>query len=168
MDNIILIGFMGCGKSSIGRTLASRGYSLVDTDEYIEARTGTTIKNIFATKGEEYFRQLETDAIEDLLDTQKNNMVIAVGGGLPIKEQNRKLLKKLGHVIYLTADVGTLVNRLKGDDKRPLLQSGTLEDKINSLMRERKFIYESVADVKISTDNKSFTAIADEIMEQIQ
>jgi shikimate kinase len=108
-NNIILIGFMGCGKSTVGKRLAKDyGIEFLDTDAWIEEREQVAISEIFANKGEPYFRQLETNCLEVLLeesaiDGSKSSVrkVVSVGGGLPMKEENRQLLKKLGTVIYL-------------------------------------------------------------------
>ena len=92
MSNIILIGFMGCGKSSIGRFMARNGYRLVDTDSVIEKDAGRTIKEIFADEGEEYFRRKETDILMELIQREEDNLVVAVGGGLPMHARNRALI----------------------------------------------------------------------------
>lgn len=153
MNNIILIGFMGSGKSTMGRYMEEyHEYKLIDTDEYIEKWQSDSISNIFSTKGEAYFRELETECIKKLIDSKTENTVISVGGGLPIKSDNQKLLKELGKVVYLRAGVDTLVNRLMDDDKRPLLQGGDLRNKITELMAKRESTYETLADVIIDTD----------------
>ena len=115
MSNIILIGFMGCGKSSIGRFMARNGYRLVDTDSVIEKDAGRTIKEIFADEGEEYFRRKETDILMELIQREEDNLVVAVGGGLPMHARNRALIHKLGVVVYLRAKVDTLAWRLRND-----------------------------------------------------
>ena len=163
MGNVILIGFMGCGKSSIGRCMAKEGYELIDTDEYIENRTGRIIKDIFAEDGEQAFRLMETDAVRELIGLGKNNLVIAVGGGLPVKEENRPLLKELGTVVYLKATVDSLEKRLERDTTRPLLQGGNVRDKIETLMAARADIYDETADVYVDTDDRSFESIVEEI-----
>lgn len=169
MDNIILIGFMGSGKSSIGRYMEQeQGYKLIDTDEYIEHKQSDTISNIFATKGEEYFRNLETECIKELLEQNTAKAVISVGGGLPVRTENRELLKRLGKVVYLRATVDTLVNRLSGDSTRPLIQGGDLRTKITELFGRREAIYEAVADIVIDTDGQSFQTIFGMIKEAIQ
>lgn len=167
MSNIILIGFMGCGKSSIGRYMARNGFCLVDTDSYIEEKTGRIIKEIFATDGEEYFRRLETDALMDLVEKDENNLVIAVGGGIPMYARNRALIHKLGTVVYLRATVETLAKRLSGDTTRPLLQNGNVKDKIKELMNLRESTYEGTADVIIDTDGCSYETVFNMIKEKI-
>lgn len=156
MKNIILIGFMGCGKSSLGRFLGRKGYHFVDTDDIIVQKENRSINDIFATDGEAYFRELETKVLKELCEQGEKNLVISVGGGLPVKEENRELLHELGKVVYLRTTVETLVKRLSGDKKRPLLQNGNIETRIRELMEQRKDIYEDVADIILDTDNRSF------------
>ena len=133
---------MGCGKSTIGKRIARDcKMSFVDTDAWIEDNEKVTITEIFATKGEGYFRELETRCLEVLLDEGNaeaceatERKVISVGGGLPMREENRNLLKQLGTVIYLKATENTIYNRLKDDTTRPLLQGDNPRKKIRYLM----------------------------------
>lgn len=163
MKNIILIGFMGCGKSSVGIKLSYRlRRPMIDTDKLIEKDEGRTISEIFETDGEDYFRNLETECIKRLTGTV-NNHIISVGGGLPIREENHALLKKLGTVVYLRAKVETIYERVKHDTTRPLLQGDSPQQKIRTLMEKRAPIYEKAADVIIDVDGKDFDAIMDEI-----
>ena len=168
MSNIILIGFMGCGKSSIGRFMSEKyQYTLIDTDSYIEEQQNVTISEIFRGKGEEYFRQLETDCLRELIKHSSDNTIIAVGGGLPMREENRNLLRKLGKVVYLRAQIDTLENRLKGDTSRPLIQGGELRNKIENLIALRQDTYEKLADLIIDTDRKSFQQITASIRKEL-
>ena len=168
MDNIILIGFMGCGKSSIGKYLEKkRGYTLIDTDDYIEKQQGRSINDIFAVEGEEYFRNLETQCIRELIDKADNNLVIAVGGGLPMRSENQTLLKELGKVVYLRATENTLVDRLTGDSKRPLLKGGDLRTKISDLFAKREATYIELADAIVDTDNCSYEDVFKSIKEKL-
>ena len=101
-NNIILIGYMGCGKTTVGKNLARiTGYTFTDTDEMIEKEQVRTISEIFATDGEEAFRKMETKLLEQLIQEQIIQLVISTGGGMPLREKNRKLLAELGTVIYL-------------------------------------------------------------------
>ena len=153
MENIILIGFMGAGKTTLGRRLAKQlGVAFVDTDARIEQEQGRRISDIFAREGEAFFRGLETELLGRLLGQEKMR-VISVGGGLPVQEQNHELLRKLGKTVYLKAEKETLLGRLTGDTERPLLQGGDLERKITQLMAAREDIYERVADVTLPTDH---------------
>ena len=168
MDNIILIGFMGCGKSSIGKYLEKKqGYTLIDTDDYIEQQQNRSINEIFATEGEEYFRNLETQCIRELINKSEKDLVIAVGGGLPMRSENQTLLKELGKVVYLRATEDTLVDRLTGDSKRPLLKGGDLRTKIQDLFARRESTYISLADVIVDTDNCSYETVYNSIKERL-
>lgn len=167
MNHIVLIGFMGAGKTTIGKKLARQlGVGFVDTDHLIEARTGKKISDIFQEQGESYFRSLETQTLRELLN-ETGQMVIAVGGGLPMQPENQPILKELGTVIFLEAGVDTLMRRLKNDTVRPKLQGGDLRERITTLMQERKETYLQVSDLCISTENRGFHGILREIEEKI-
>ncbi len=160
---MILIGFMGSGKTTIGKLAARTDQRrFLDTDELIVEREGRDINTIFAENGEVYFRDCETQVLKDLLEENLNGCVISVGGGLPVREENRALLKQLGTVIYLTASVDTLVGRLTGSDDRPMLQGHDLRGRILELMDKRGDLYLDAADVCIATDslNKEDAAAA--------
>ena len=146
MGNVILIGFMGSGKTTVGLRLS---YRLRQAD-------------FFAAEGEEYFRQRETACLKKML-RGVNNHIISVGGGLPLREENRRLLHELGQVFYLRANAGTIYERLKGDTTRPLLQCSDPRKKIRTMMRQRDSFYMDAADVVIQVDNKSFEQILNEI-----
>lgn len=169
MNNIILIGFMGSGKSTVGKFVANNNnMKQIDTDWYIESKQNRKISEIFETDGEEAFRRMETDCIKELLKNVDNKYIVSVGGGLPMKEENRGLLHQLGTIVYLKAEISTLEKRLSGDKKRPLLQGGELHDKIASLMEKRESVYEELADIIVQTDNKSFEDIENEIKKGIE
>lgn len=158
-ENIVLIGYMGCGKSTVGRKAAKAlGYTFLDTDSLIEKEEGMTIAKLFEEKGEDYFRNKETEVINRLIAGEKSN-IIATGGGLPMKEGNAELLKELGTVIYLKADVETLVKRLSNDKVRPLLKNVNLKEKIETMLSVRGPVYEDCADLVLQTDNMSFYEI---------
>lgn len=168
MNHVILIGFMGCGKSSVGKALANAmGIPFVDTDGMIEEQAGRKINDIFREDGEEYFRELETSVLKQLLSAQERK-VIAVGGGLPVREINREYLKRLGTVVYLLAKVETLTRRLEGDDTRPMLRGGELKKRIETLMDARGELYGEAADVRVETDDKDFEQIVKEIMAYVR
>lgn len=165
--NLVLIGFMGSGKTSVGRWISQNAnMAFYDTDEYIEKNQSKEIKDIFAAEGEAYFRDLETQTIR-FMSKKLNDSVISVGGGLPLREENQKLLKKLGYVVYLRAEESSLVKRLKNDSKRPLLAGDDMEKKIHELMQQRESIYLSVADMIVDTDEKTFAQIYNEIEDHI-
>lgn len=166
MSNIILIGFMGAGKTTVGKRLSSElGLVLIDTDQRIEEEQQRSISDIFAAEGEAYFRQLETQQLKKLI--QEEQAVISVGGGLPVQSVNQPLLKQLGRTIYLKARKETLVKRLQGSTTRPLLQGGRLEEKIASLMEAREAVYEKVADVILETDDKTLNEVAESVKELV-
>lgn len=157
--NIVLIGYMGCGKSTVGRKAAKAlGYTFLDTDSLIEKEEGMTIAKLFEEKGEDYFRNKETEVIKRLIDGEKGN-IVATGGGLPMKEENRPLLTELGTVIYLKAENETLVKRLSNDKVRPLLKNVNLQEKIETMLAIRGPVYEACADVVLQADKMSFYEI---------
>lgn len=162
-NNIILIGFMGCGKSSVGIRLSYRlRRPVIDTDKMIERLYRRTVSEIFGQLGEEEFRHMETQCLERLVG-ETERQIIATGGGLPLREKNRELMKRLGTVVYLRVTPETVCRRLAGDTSRPLLQGDDPEGKVGRLMAERAGIYEGAADLVIDADDKD----ADEIMEEI-
>ncbi len=161
--NIVLIGFMGSGKSSIGIRLSYRmRRSVEDTDKLIERKQGKKISEIFAHEGEEYFREMETRMLEELIDKRQYH-IISVGGGTPVRVENRKLLKELGTVFYLKASPEVIYERVKNDTTRPLLQCENPLERIRSLMAEREEAYESCADIILDTDHMTIEEILDEI-----
>lgn len=167
MSNVILIGYMGCGKSTVGRRLSFvLRHPYLDTDKVIENEQGISINEIFAQQGEESFRQMETECVKKLFDN-KQDYVIAVGGGLPMREENRMLLQKLGTVIYLRAKPKTIYDRLKDDKTRPLLQGEDPFGKIQSMIAARGPVYEKAADLCVDVDGKSFEKILQEIKELV-
>lgn len=163
MNNYILVGYMGCGKTTIGQALSKAlDINFTDTDAMIVESQKMTINEIFDKYGESHFRDIETKTLEEMCENT-NNTVVSCGGGLPLREENRKLLKKLGKVIYLSVKPDTVYDRLKDDDTRPLLRgdANTVKDKINSMLEFRGPIYESCADVVVETDNLSIEEIID-------
>lgn len=165
--NIILIGFMGSGKSSVGRLLSKKlNYEFLDTDEMIESLEDMTIQKIFQLHGEKFFRDLETKLLLSIKDGLKRS-VLSTGGGMPICETNRKLLKNMGQVVYLRTSQNTIIDRLSGDNTRPLLKEGNLKERVERLLNDRDPYYEEGADIIIDTDNKSIDEIVKEIMNNI-
>lgn len=165
--NIILIGFMGCGKTSVGIRLSYRmRRTMIDTDKTIERFQKMTISDIFAQMGEEAFRRMETQCLKRLLE-EADGQIISTGGGLPVREENRSLLKQLGMVIYLRVTPQTVCRRLASDTTRPLLQGENPEEKVRLLLEGRKEIYEDAADMIIDVDDKNFDEILDEIIERV-
>lgn len=163
-NNIVLIGFMGSGKTTIGIRLSYRLRQVIeDTDKLIEKRHGKTISKIFAEEGEEYFRQTETALLRELIE-KRNNYIISVGGGTPVKEVNRALLKELGTVVYFRVKPETVYERLKDDTTRPLLQCDNPLQRIQELLEARKDAYESCADVIVDVDELTMDETVDKIV----
>ncbi len=163
MNHIILIGFMGSGKTTVGKRLSeSLNIPFVDTDEEIEKTSNMKIADIFSKYGEVYFRDLETKEVRKLLKDTKRK-VISVGGGLAVQERNQPYLKKMGTVIFLEAREENLIKRLTGDTTRPMLKGGDLKERIETLMKQRQEAYHRVADLHIKTDEKNIEEIVEEI-----
>ena len=167
MKNVILIGFMGCGKTTVGIRLSYRiRRVLEDTDKRIEREQGTTISEIFAQKGEHHFRELETDLLKRLVK-ENYQRVISTGGGLPMREENRRLLQELGTVVYLRIKPETVYERLKDDTTRPLLQCEDPLSKIREMMAQRSPLYEEAAHLIIDVDDKNMEEVLESITSQI-
>lgn len=166
VHNIFLIGPMGAGKSTIGRTLAKElKLEFYDSDEVIEARSGADIAWIFDVEGEEGFRRREQKVIEEL--TQKSNIVLATGGGVVMVPENRNALAARGTVIYLKTSLQQQFERTKRDTKRPLLQTEDLEGRLEMLRDEREPFYEALSDVSFETDRLTVKAVANHIIKYI-
>lgn len=164
-DNIVLIGFMGSGKTTFGKALAQKlNMSFLDTDAYIEEQAGKPIVKIFEEDGEEYFRKLETEVLIRLRDTVSNT-VFSTGGGMPLRNQNARLLKEIGRVYYLTAANQVIYDRVKDDSNRPLLQCENPYERICMLMKERAPLYEKAADVLVDTNSTDIEEVCGRIME---
>lgn len=157
--NIILSGFMGCGKSTIGRqTAAALHMKFIDMDLYIEKKTGKTVKEIFAQDGEAKFRALETETVREL--AQNQNYVIATGGGTLMQAVNVEEFHKGGGTIYyLDVPLAALQERLKNDKRRPLLQTPNRRAVIEKLLAERKPKYLSSADVVVDAGAPSIVVV---------
>ena len=151
-DNVVLVGFMGAGKSVCGRLLARRlGRCFVETDDMIVAREGRSIPEIFRDEGEERFRQLETETLDAL--TLKSGDVIATGGGLPCREGRMERLRELGTVVWLDGDIHELLERARRVGNRPMLD-GRSSDEIEELYRARRPYY-GRAHLTIDTTGRS-------------
>lgn len=168
MNNIILTGFMGCGKSSIGKKLSYKvQMTLLDTDKQIEKEQGRSVSEIFEQDGEEFFRDLETECLQKLLE-EGTSQVVAVGGGMPLREENRRLLHRLGTVIYLKVSPETILERLQNDNTRPLLREDASLAEISHLLGQREAVYESTAHIVISADEKEMDSILNKIKEAVE
>lgn len=157
---------MGAGKSTIGRILAGLlGLDFKDTDQIIEHRTGADIPWIFDVEGESGFRDREAAVLKEALED--DHFVLATGGGIVTRDENRALLKQHGPVVYLTADIEQLVERTARDKKRPLLQVDNPRERIIQLFEERDPLYREVATVVVKTDRRSPKVVAEEIARQL-
>lgn len=163
--NIILTGFMGTGKTTVGKLLSKQlSFNYIDTDTIIETKTGKTINEIFANPGEPYFRSMETQTISEL--TNIDNHVISTGGGMVIREQNIRILRNLGTVINLHASPETIFNRIKNNTDRPLLNKPGPMNEIKTLLAEREIFYIK-CDLRINTDTLAPEQITSQIIEFI-
>ncbi len=164
--NIVLIGFMGCGKSTVGRELQQRlGYPLVDMDSLIEQRVGKTIATLFAELGESGFRDLETQLLEELYAPEAPRRIISTGGGVIVRPQNRALLRQLGYVVWLQAPVGTILDRTSRNRDRPLLHTDDPRARIEALLTERTPWYREAAHLALDTRGLDSGEIATGILE---
>ncbi len=167
-DHLILIGFMGSGKTSMGLRLSYRLQMPVDdTDKIIEARKGMTISQIFAEEGEGAFRQMETQLLREIREGKFSRRIISLGGGTPVQLQNQPIIKQCGTVIYLRIRPETVYERLKDDTSRPLLQCADPLEKIRKMIRERGPAYERCADLILDVDEKKQPELVEEIAEYL-
>ena len=164
--NIFLIGFMGVGKSTISSALESTfAMDVIEMDEIIAKQNGMSISEIFELHGEEYFRNEETELLRE--SRSKKNMIVSCGGGVPMREVNVQEMKKSGKVVLLTAKPETILERVKGNHDRPLLENNKNVDYITELMEKRRPAYEAAADIVISTDGKTAYEICEEIITKV-
>lgn len=161
--NIILIGAMGVGKSTIGKRLAKKlKAGFYDSDQEIVAKTGVDIATIFEYEGEHGFRDREENILKELC--KFDNIVLATGGGAILSEANRVLLSESGIVIYLKASLETILNRTKHETSRPLLKSSNKRKTVSDLLAQRTPLYESIAHHTINTDRHTVSWSADQIL----
>lgn len=164
--NIVLIGFMGSGKSTVGRELHHRlGYPLVDMDHVIEHRAGKSIAAIFDEDGEEKFRDMETCLLEELYDPAAPRRIISTGGGAIGREMNRSLLRHLGYVVWLHAPIDVILERTGKNRDRPLLHTDDPRARIEALMAARKPLYEETAHLRVDIHGLDCGELATGILE---
>ena len=165
--NIVLIGFMGAGKSTISDFLKTVfAMDVVEMDQIIAERQGMSISDIFETYGEEYFRELETKLLVEM--QSRSNVVISCGGGTPMRECNVVEMKKNGRVVLLTAKPKTILERVKDNHDRPLIENNKNVSFIAELMEKRREKYEAAADIIIETDGKSELEICEELVHSLR
>ena len=166
LSNLALIGFMGTGKTSVGRLVAeSLGFDFLDTDEMIQSRTGRSIADIFAKEGEAAFRELERQVVVEL--SARERTVISTGGGLPTNSGNLDLLKSFALVVCLWAGPEKIWERVRHQSHRPLLHDPDPQKKINELLAVRAPFYRQ-ADVLVNTDQRSAREVAQQISLQFK
>ncbi len=167
MKNIVLIGLMGVGKSTVGKKLAQKiGRDFIDTDQLIEDKCGTSISVIFEVEGEIGFRKRENKVISEVME--KQGKIIATGGGAPMQKENHEFLKK-GYVIYLFAKPISIWKRLQYDDSRPILQSTkNLKKRIEELFVSRDSIYRELADRIIIGESLPLKVVIKKIMNALK
>ena len=165
MDNLFLIGFMGAGKSSVSRGLGSLlGREVVEMDQRIAQSEGMTIPEIFAQKGEPYFRACETALLESFAQGQPR--IVSCGGGVPMREENVAAMRRCGTVILLTARPEVILERVRDDHNRPLLEGHKDIPYISGLMEKRRPKYEAAADVTVDTSDRTIEEVCREVLRQ--
>lgn len=151
---IYLIGFMGVGKSTIGRLLAKElNYEFIDTDDEIELREKMSINDIFKNKGEEYFRTVESDIIKEI--SLRDNIIVSCGGGIIKSDDNIDIMRSGGRVILLKAPANVIYERIRDDNNRPLLKGEKSIDKIQSLIDERRDLYDKAYHDKVNVNDSA-------------
>ena len=165
LPNLVLIGFMGCGKSSVGRRLSGlTGHRFVDLDELITQSDGRSISEILSQRGESYFRDLEQRALGDLVGVC--GIVLSTGGGLVLRPANRETLKRIGIVAWLDADPEILFERAMRSGRRPLLQTEDPKGTFDALLSVRRNLYEITADFRVDSSRLSHDDVAQTLLDE--
>lgn len=165
--HIFLIGFMGVGKSTVGKQLGKiLSRKVWEMDEEIVRREGMAIAEIFRVRGEAYFRNLETELLKELQG--RKPLVVSCGGGVPLREENVQEMKRNGVVVWLTAKPEIILKRVRGDENRPLLKGKKNQEEIQKLMDSRQEKYDAASDITISTDYKRAVTICREILDSLE
>jgi len=165
MNNIVLIGFMAVGKTTIGRELSKKlNFDFIDTDIEIEKNEKMKISDIFEKKGEDYFRNLETNMLKNSID--KKNIILSTGGGIIVRKENIPVLKNIGTVVWLNGNKKTIIKNLKYSDiNRPLLKnSNNIEEKINEFLSKRYDLYKESCHIEIDINDKNIQEVTSEIL----
>lgn len=166
MNHVVIIGFMGSGKTRVGKQLSKDlGLPFVDLEKIITKRMNLSAREIFERFGEPYYRALETLALKQLIQDSERK-VISLGAGLPLQEQNEKYLRELGTVVYLKGSLATLKKRLR-DPKRSDADGEDRDDKIKKLLKQRDPVYQKFADIQVTTGEVPFEELIKEIEEKL-
>lgn len=164
---IFLVGMMGAGKTTLGRTLARKlGWEFIDLDHELESRCGVPVATIFEIEGEQGFRKRESMLLDEV--TQRNNIIVATGGGAILNPNNRQHLKQRGIVVYLRADAKELFRRVEFDRKRPLLQTNNPKQSLKDLLNQREPLYMETADLVFDTENLPITNTVRKLVNALQ
>ena len=166
MKNLFLIGFMGAGKTSVSAELGRMlGWEIVEMDERIAAQEGMSISELFAQKGELYFRACETALLKSF--AQGEPRIVSCGGGVPLREENVAAMRMSGTVVLLTAAPEVILERVKDSDERPLLQGHKDVLYIAALMEQRRSKYETAADITVDTSQLSIEEVCHQVLRQV-
>ena len=168
LNNIVLIGPMGSGKTTVGRSLSKKlGIDFYDSDHEITDKTGVSIDHIFDVEGEEGFRKRESDVLKNLCS--QDNIIIATGGGAVISEENRIEISKTGSVIYLLSSVDQILRRTSKSKTRPLLENSKNKRKtISDIINARDPLYREIATITVDTNGKKLNEVINEILVQLK
>lgn len=168
MNHIVIIGFMGSGKTRVGKRLSKDlDIPFVDIDRVIVKKMNLSVKEIFDRFGEPFYRALETTAIKALIDDPEQK-IISLGAGLPMQEQNDKYIKKLGTVVYLKGSFATLKKRLENAGSNPMIDGEDRDEKIKKLLKQRDPVYSGYADIEMITGDKPFEDLITQLEEKIK
>lgn len=165
LPNLVLIGFMGCGKSSVGRRLSTlTGHRFVDTDELVTSAENRSIAEIFAAEGEDYFREVEARVLQEMVGVC--GIILSTGGGLIVREANRETLRQIGVVAWLDAEPDVLFERASRSGKRPLLQTADPRATFDQLIASRREIYAATADFRLDSTHHGHDEAAQLLLEE--
>ena len=167
MNHVVIIGFMGSGKTRVGKQLSrDLGLPFVDLEKLIVKKINLSVREIFEKFGEPFFRAVETNALNEKINDSERR-VMSLASGLPLQEQTQKYLKEQGTVVYLKGSLETLKKRLEGSSKDPLLDGEDRDDKIKKLLKQRDPVYQKFADIQVVTGVKPFEELVHEIEEKL-
>lgn len=166
LENIILIGYMGTGKTTIAKNISEKlNMQAIDIDSIIEKQEGRLINDIFLNAGEKYFRNMETDILKKLKG--KNNIVVACGGGIVLKDENINYLKLCGRVVLLKSTAKTIYNRIKNCNMRPILNNNMNIEFIENMIKKRNNNYMKAKDIVVINEDKSIDEVTKEIIRKV-